>query len=139
MLFVMIADSTFIDICSNDTLRGSSINLIYNGSRMSDNPGRPANCNCAISTSNCESPARLRFRGVDIRLQQNNNIRNCHPHSRFTITDTGGSRNFECQEDHFYKGYDDIYFSYSPYARVSLYNQPGLFPSQLWLSVEGED
>ncbi|CAG2220888.1 unnamed protein product [Mytilus edulis] len=82
-------DDTFVDMCSNGTIYGKAINLILNGSQSTPHPGfRNSNlCACVISTSDCDSDARLRFQAVDVRLHKNQDITDCHPHSVIEITD----------------------------------------------------
>lgn len=133
----MVAEETFIDICSEASRQGKSVSLLYNGSRYANATGSPRVCSCAISTSDCDSPGRLKFRAVDIRLHSYNNISLCNYRSRMTLTDTAYSHEVRCQRNYFQKGLFDLFYSTSPYARVSLYNQPGVHPSQVWLSVTG--
>ena len=137
-----VSDDTFIDVCSNRTVYGKALNLILNGSQPTVHSGfKNSNlCACVISTSNCDSGARLRFQAVDVRLHQNQDITKCHPHSLFDITDgeyNSRPRSYKCQENHFYKDFIDLYYSRKPYARISLYNNPELNISQLWLRVTG--
>ncbi|XP_061191415.1 uncharacterized protein LOC133199595 isoform X1 [Saccostrea echinata] len=130
-----IKEETFIDICSEASRRGKSVSLLYNGSRYANATGDPRVCSCAISTSDCDSPGRLKFRAVDVRLHSHNDINHCNRHSRVTLTDTKTSEGYRCQNNYFQKGFYDLFYSASPYARVSLYNQPGVYPSQVWLEV----
>ena len=137
----LFSDNTFVDICSNGAVYGKAVNLILNGSQPQHSGFENSNlCACVISTSNCESRARLRFQAVDIRLQQNQDITRCHPHSLFDITDGEyGShpRSYKCSPNYFQREYNDLYFSIKPYARISLYNKPELNISQLWLQIIG--
>lgn len=136
-----IDDNTFVDICSNSTVYGQAVNIILNGTQPTQIPGFANShlCACVISTSDCDSSARLQFQAVDVRLHQNQNITQCHPHSSFDITDgeyNSRPRYFRCQENRFYRDFIDIYYSRKPYARISLYNKPELNISQLWLYIK---
>lgn len=139
-LLFLFSDSSFLDVCSNDIRHGKTVNLIYRGNTQNKTKSSQTElCNCLVSTSNCKSLSRLRFRTADIRLQQQDNMRSCHIHSKFFITDTMGHRNFSCKTNHMYRGYSDLYYSQpnNPYARISLYNRPGQFPSFFWLEISG--
>lgn len=114
------------------------MSLLYNGSRYGGARGDPRVCSCAISTSDCDSPARLKFRAVDLRLHSYNDITSCKTHSRVSLQDTVTSQSLRCQRDYFQKGFRDLFYSSSPYARMSLYNQPGVYPTQVWLEVTGK-
>lgn len=133
--FSCIKEETFIDICSEASQQGKSVSLLYNGSRYGGARGDPRVCSCAISTSDCDSPARLKFRAVDLRLHSYNDITSCKTHSRVSLQDTVTSQSLRCQRDYFQKGFRDLFYSSSPYARMSLYNQPGVYPTQVWLEV----
>ncbi|XP_076073964.1 uncharacterized protein LOC143045390 [Mytilus galloprovincialis] len=133
-------DDTFVDMCSNGTIYGKAINLILNGSQSTPHPGfRNSNlCACVISTSDCDSDARLRFQAVDVRLHKNQDITDCHPHSVIEITDgQRGSRPFsyKCQRNLFRRGLIDHYYTRAPYARISMYNKAELNISQIWLRI----
>lgn len=130
-----IKEETFIDICSEASRQGKSVSLLYNGSRYGGAVGDPRVCSCAITTSDCDSPARLKFRAVDLRLHSYNDITSCKPHSRVSLQDTATSQSLRCQSNYFQKGFRDVFYSSSPYARMSLYNQPGVYPTQVWLEV----
>lgn len=134
----MILEETFIDICSEASRQGKSVSLLYNGSRYGGAIGDPRVCSCAITTSDCDSPARLKFRAVDLRLHSYNDITSCKPHSRVSLQDTATSQSLRCQSNYFQKGFRDVFYSSSPYARMSLYNQPGVYPTQVWLEVTGK-
>ncbi|XP_060076688.1 uncharacterized protein LOC132556322 [Ylistrum balloti] len=131
-----VDDSSFLDICSNQSLEGDTINLIFNGTHMETSNRQSNRCVCILSTSNCDSIAKLHFRTVDVRLHEASNISKCHPHAKFTITDTNGPRDYKCQTNHFYRQFMDIYYSSSSYARMSMYYEPGVYPAQVWLQVK---
>ncbi|XP_021358676.1 uncharacterized protein LOC110453820 isoform X2 [Mizuhopecten yessoensis] len=131
-----VDDSSFLDMCSNQSLEGDTINLIFNGTHMETSNRQSNRCVCILSTSDCSSIAKLHFRTVDVRLHEASNISKCHPHAKFTITDTNGPRDYKCQTNHFYRQFMDIYYSSSSYARMSMYYEPGVYPAQVWLQVK---
>eukprot|EP00105_Crassostrea_gigas_P010293 XP_011425522.1 PREDICTED: uncharacterized protein LOC105326973 [Crassostrea gigas] len=133
--FSCIREETFIDICSEASRQGKSVSLLYNGSVYRSAIGNPQVCHCVITTSDCDSPARLKFRVIDLRLHSYNDIASCEPQSLVMLQDTATSQSLRCQPNYFQKGFRDVFHSSSPYVRVSLYNQPGVFPTQVWLEV----
>ncbi|XP_052711148.1 uncharacterized protein LOC128185598 isoform X2 [Crassostrea angulata] len=136
--FSCIREETFIDICSEASRQGKSVSLLYNGSVYRSAIGNPQVCHCVITTSDCDSPARLKFRVIDLRLHSYNDIASCEPQSLVMLQDTATSQSLRCQPNYFQKGFRDVFHSSSPYVRVSLYNQPGVFPTQVWLEVTDE-
>lgn len=114
------------------------MSLLYNGSVYRSAIGNPQVCHCVITTSDCDSPARLKFRVIDLRLHSYNDIASCEPQSLVMLQDTATSQSLRCQPNYFQKGFRDVFYSSSPYARMSLYNQPGVYPTQVWLEVTGK-
>lgn len=134
----MILEETILDICSEASRHGKSVSLSYNGSRYGGTIDDPRVCSCAISASDCDTRARLKFRDVDRRLHSYNDITSCNPHSRISLQDKSTFQSLRCQSNYFQKGFRDVFYSSSPYARMSSYNQPGVYPTQVWLEVTGE-
>lgn len=120
------------------TLRGESINLLFNGTRMNEERAQNMfnRCSCVASASDCLSNSRLLFHATDVRMQNLNEASKCHRHSQLHFTDSMGTRKFSCSPYRMYKGHA-IYYSNSPYARIIVDSIPGDYPSQVWLKVKG--
>jgi len=132
-----ISEHNFIDICSQNTITGHSIQLRHSAISPHTNFDQ---CSCVVTPEVCNTTAKLRFQSVDVRLHSiNNNLTECSQESRLEIVGQKELKTYSCESGKFLHGFETFHESRENNLVVYLHKQQKRFPQEVWLQVSGKN